>query len=83
MFILKNLFQIRLKLLLKRPIQKAAEATGDLIGDKIAGKITKVLKSSLKNISEKVINEHDKEIPKERYMYPEEKQEIIDKLRLE
>ena len=54
-----------------------------MIGDKIAGKITKVLKSSLKNISEKVLNEHDKEIPKERYMYPEEKQEIIDKLRLE
>ena len=29
-----------------------------------------------------VTNEHDKEIPKERYMFPEEKQEIADELRL-
>ena len=32
--------------------------------------------------SEKVINEHDKEIPKERYISPNEKQNIIDDLRL-
>ena len=33
------------------------------------------------NNSEKVRNEHDKEIPKERYISPEEKQKIIDDLR--
>ena len=32
--------------------------------------------------SEKVTNEHDKEIPKEKYVSPEERQEIIDELRL-
>ena len=32
--------------------------------------------------SETVINEHDKEIPKEIYTYPEKRQEIIDDLRL-
>ena len=32
--------------------------------------------------SETVTNEHNKEIPKERYKSPEEKQEIIDELNL-
>ena len=27
-------------------------------------------------------NQHDKEIPKERYVYPEKRQEFIDELRL-
>ena len=70
--------------------QKTAEATGDLIGNKIAdavaksydGKITKVSRSSSQNNSEKVINEHDKEIPKERYISPEEMLKIIDDLTL-
>ena len=66
----------------KRAIQKAAEATGDLIGKKIAKKITKVSKNSQQNNSETVTNEYDKEIPKERYIPPEERQEIIDELRL-
>ena len=43
-------------------------------------KITKVSKSS-----EKITNENDKkilkEIPKERYIFPEERQKIIDNLR--
>ena len=29
-----------------------------------------------------VISEHDKEIPKETYIFPEERQKIIDDLRL-
>ena len=62
--------------------QKAAEATGDLTGNKIADKITKVLKNSQQNNSETVINENDKEIPKERYISPEAIQNIIDNLRL-
>ena len=66
----------------KRAIQKTAEATGDLIGNKIATKITKVSKNPQQNNSETVTNEHDIEIPKERYISPEERQEIIDELRL-
>ena len=50
----------------KRAIQKTAKATSDLIGNKISNKITKCLKNS-----ETVTNEHDKKIPKERYISPE------------
>ena len=35
-----------------------------------------------KIISETGTNEHDKKMPKERYVSPEERQEIIDELRL-
>ena len=66
----------------KRAIQKTAEATGDLIGNKIANRITKVSKNSPQNNSETVTNEHDKEMPEERYISPEERQKIIDDLRL-
>ena len=68
--------------------QKTAETTGDLIGNKITdavlsdtlatraksyhGKITKVSKNSQQDKSETVTNENDKEIPKERYISPEE-----------
>ena len=51
-------------------IQKTAEANGDLIGYKIADKITKVSKNL-----EKVTNENDKEISKERYMSAKKRQE--------
>ena len=53
------------------------ETTDHLIGNKIANEITKLSKNS-----ETVTNEHDKEIPKESYVSPEESQEIIEKLRL-
>ena len=66
----------------KRVIQKTTEATGDLIGNKIADKIMKVSKNLQQNNSETVTNEHDKEIPKERYISPEERQNIIDELKL-
>ena len=44
----------------------------------------KVSKSSLQNNSETNANEHDhdKEIPKERFTFPEERQKIIYDLRL-
>ena len=58
-------------------IQKTAEAIDDLIGTKIANKITNVSKKA-----KTVTNEHDKEIPKERYVSLEERQKIIDELRL-
>ena len=66
----------------KRVIQKTAEVTGDLIGNKIANKIGNVSKKSQQNNSERVTNDNDKEIPKERYISPEKRQEIIDDLRL-
>ena len=68
----------------KRAIQKTAEATGDLIGNKIADKITSVSKKK----STKELNNNDEtedvEIatPKKRYISPEERQQIIDELRL-
>ena len=52
----------------KRILKESAEATGDLIGNKIADKITaKTIKNDVTN---------------ERFVSPEERQEIISKLRL-
>ena len=42
----------------------------------------KFSRSSPQNNSETITNEHDKEIPKERYTSPEERKKIIDDLRL-
>ena len=74
LIMLKKLQQMHLKLLQK--------VTGDFIGNKIAGKITKVSRNLQQNNSETVTNEHDKEIHKERYISPEERQEIRAELRL-
>ena len=71
-----------LKTASKRTIQKTAAAIVDLIGKKIADKITKISNNSQKNNSKTVTNQHDKEIPRERYISPEERQKIIDVLRL-
>ena len=65
----------------KRAIQKTAEATGDLTGNKIADKIT--VKPSKKSHNEEIqSNEVNNEIPKERYISPKERQQVIDELRL-
>ena len=64
----------------KRAIQKTAEATGDLIGNKIANKVTNISKS-LKELHSKT-KENEVEIPKERHISPEKRQQIIDELRL-
>ena len=48
----------------------------------MASRITKVSKSSQQKNSEIVINEHDKETPKERHISRERRQEIIDDLKL-
>ena len=64
----------------KRAIQKTAEATGDSVGNKIADKITSASKKS--HNEEIKSNEANNEIPKERYISPKEKQQIIDELRL-
>ena len=68
-------------------IQKTAEATGDFIGNKIAGKITKPateLGSKELHNSDEIKEEEDVEIatPKKKYISPEERQKIIDELRL-
>ena len=64
----------------KRAIQKTAEATGDFVGNKITDKITSVSKKSQNK--EIQSNEVNNEIPKERYISPKERLEIIDELRL-
>ena len=63
----------------KRAIQKTAEATGDLIGNKIADKITSVSKkpSNNNNDEDAKLTDH-----KKRYISPEERQQIINELRL-
>ena len=61
---------------------KNSRPTGDLNGNKITDKVSKVSRTSPQNNSEVVTNELDKEIPKERYIYPEERLKIIDDLRL-
>ena len=63
-------------------IQKTAGATDDLIGNKIGDRIIKVSQNSQQNNSEVVTNENDKELPKERYISLEQRQKVIDDLRL-
>ena len=60
--------------------QKIAEATGHLIDNKSANEMTKVSKNLPQNNTETVTNEHDEEIPKERYISQGERQKIIDNL---
>ena len=68
----------------KRAIQKTAEATGDLIGNKIADKITSVSKkkSTKESTNDETEVGVERATPKKRYISPEERQQIIDKLRL-
>ena len=68
----------------KREIQKTAEANGDLIGNKIADKITNTSKKPPKELHTKELpsNEANNEIPKGTYISPQERQQIIDELRL-
>ena len=61
----------------EKVIQKTAEATGDLIGTKIADKITSVSNNNNNNNEDVELTTH-----KKRYISPEERQEIINELRL-
>ena len=78
----------------KKAIQKTAEATGDLIGNKIADKITSV-STKLHSKKNSTTEFHSKELPndetkedtekpahKKRYVSPEERQKIINELRV-
>ena len=69
----------------KRAIQKTAEATSDLVGNKIALKITIVSRKSTKKSTKKFPTiDEDEELTthEKRYRSPEERQQIIDELRL-
>ena len=65
----------------KRAIQKIAEATGDLVGNKIADKITSASKKSTKKFPT-IDEDAGLTTHKKRYISPEERQQIIDELRL-
>ena len=77
-----------------KAIQKIAEATRDLIGNEITDKITSISESlkelhsrefHSQNASKELYSETDEneiEIPKEKYIFPERREQIIDELRL-
>ena len=75
----KNSATDAFKISSKGAIQKTAEATGDLVGNKIADKISSYSKNTA---NEPHSNDISNEIPKERYVSPQERQNIIDELRL-
>ena len=58
----------------KKILKETAKATGDLIGNKITDQIT--------SASKKSHDEVNNEIPKEIFIYPKERQKIIDELKL-
>ena len=67
----------------KRAIQKTTEETVDFIGNKIADKITSISKKSTKELPN---NETEVDVERattgKRYTSPEERQQIVDELRL-
>ena len=79
-----------IKTVSKGAIQKTTEATGDLIGNKIADKITSVSKKSDNNSNNNNNNNDDDDDDddvelttyKKRYISLEERQQIINELRL-
>ena len=60
-------------------IQKTAEGTGNLIGNKIADETISVSKKLQKNETDKDIK---RTTPKKIYISPEERQQIIDEIKL-
>ena len=84
----KNSTTDAIKTTSKRAIQRSSgEATGDMIGNRIADKITSVSKKkSAKELHNNNNNETEEDVEiatlKKRYISPEERKQIIDKLRL-
>ena len=69
----------------KRAIQKTAEATGDLIGNKLLIKqqvFQKILQMNYKKMKQKQAEPVQRTYQKKIYISPEERQQIIDELRL-
>ena len=62
-------------------LQRAVQKTGDLVGNKIADKITSISEKSTKKLP---TTDEDTGLStrKKRYISPEERQQIIDELRL-
>ena len=76
---------MHLRLLQKKAMQKNAEAAVDLIGNEIAERVTKASKASPQDNSVTNKEENigfDREIYRERYISPEQRQKIIDDLKL-
>ena len=72
-----------IKITSKRAIQKTAEATGDLIVNKIADKITSVWKKSTKESpNDETEVDVERATPKKRYIPLEERQQVIEELKL-
>ena len=67
---------------MERLIKKKTQINVYLTNNKIADRITKVSKNSQQNNLKTFINDNDKEIPKERYIFLEERQKLIDDLSL-
>ena len=67
---------IKIKNASKRALQETEEAAGDLFGNKIGDKIASISKNYLDNAKSEI------EIPKERYISLEKRQQIIDEIRL-
>ena len=85
LIVLKKSKTVAIKTASKRIIQKTAEATGDLIRNKIADKITNVSNNNNNNNNNNSNNNNeDAELTthKKRYISPEERQQIINELRL-
>ena len=76
---LYNLLQMRLKLILKNDSKLQKQQANELV-KKIANKITNPTKTLPKDTSE--ILETETEIPTEKYIYPEKRQQNIADLRL-
>ena len=69
-----------LKTARKKAVQKTVEATGDLVDNKIADTITSISKKPTKKLQDDELqsNKANNEISKERYISPQERQQIID-----
>ena len=73
-----------IKTVSKRATQKTAEATGDLTGNKTADKITSASKKFAKELpNDETEVDVERATSKKRYISPEERQQIIEELRLE
>ena len=79
---LNNVQQIAIKTASKRVIQKTLEASSNLIGNKIANTITVFQKVDNKIIQKQLQMTSDNEIPKKRYISPEERQKTIVEMRI-
>ena len=77
LFIIFDFFTKNSTTIANKTNSKTAEGTGDVIGSKIRYKISKFSKITKQNNFE-----NETEIPKEKYIHTDERQQIIDKLNI-